>query len=159
MRILLLGAHGQLGRSLAPRLAVHGELLAPPRAELELTDLPALRQRLRALRPQLVVNAAAWTAVEQAEHEEAAAFAANAAAPGVLAEECAALGAWLLHAQHGDVLMCNPATAMVPGDAIAAARCNEYQVLASEWFGGLLERLPLRIGPLSRWLREARQTR
>ena len=69
------------------------------------------------------------------------------------------LGAWLLHARHGDVLMCHPATAMVQGDAIAAARCNEYQVLASEWFGGLLEQLPLRIGPLARWLREAQQAR
>lgn len=63
------------------------------------------------------------------------------------------LGTWLLHARHGDVLMCHPATAMVAGDAIAAARCNEYQVLASEWFGALLGQLPLRIGPLSRRLR------
>lgn len=97
MKILLLGAGGQLGRSLAPLLASFGELQALTRAELDLHDLPALRQCLRRERPQLVVNAAAWTAVEQAEHEPQAAFALNAAAPAALAEEAAALGAWLLH--------------------------------------------------------------
>lgn len=97
MKILLLGAHGQLGRSLAPLLASFGELQALTRAELDLHDLPALRQCLRRERPQLVVNAAAWTAVEQAEGEPQAAFALNAAAPAALAEEAAALGAWLLH--------------------------------------------------------------
>jgi dTDP-4-dehydrorhamnose reductase len=97
VKILLLGAHGQLGRSLAPLLASFGELQALTRAELDLHDLPALRQCLRRERPQLVVNAAAWTAVEQAEGEPQAAFALNAAAPAALAEEAAALGAWLLH--------------------------------------------------------------
>lgn len=97
MKILLLGAHGQLGRSLAPLLASCGELQALTRAELDLGDLPALRRVLQAERPQLVVNAAAYTAVEQAEREPAQAFAINAAAPALLAEECAALDAWLLH--------------------------------------------------------------
>lgn len=97
MKILLLGAHGQLGRSLAPLLASFGELQALTRAELDLHDLPALRQCLRRERPQLVVNAAAYTAVEQAEREPERAFALNAAAPAALAEEAAALGAWLLH--------------------------------------------------------------
>ncbi len=97
MRILLLGSDGQLGRSLAPRLARLGALLSPAPAALDLGDLPALRRYLRRERPQLVVNAAAYTAVEQAEREAAQAFAINAAAPAVLAEECAALDAWLLH--------------------------------------------------------------
>ncbi len=97
MKILLLGAHGQLGRSLAPLLGAYGELLAPERASLDLHDLAGLRRQLQRERPQLVVNAAAWTAVEQAEHEPEAAFAINAAAPAALAEEAAALGAWLLH--------------------------------------------------------------
>ena len=132
MRILLLGTHGQLGRSLSPRLAVHGELLAPPRAELELTDLPALRQRLRALRPQLVVNAAAWTAVEQAEQEEAAAFAANAAAPGVLAEECAALGAWLLHYSPDSVVDGRLGRAYREDDACAPLNAYGRSKLAGE---------------------------
>lgn len=97
MRILLLGAHGQLGRSLQPHLARLGQLQALTRSELDLRDLPALRALLRRARPQLIVNAAAWTAVEQAEREPAAAFALNAEVPAVLAEEAAALGAWLLH--------------------------------------------------------------
>ncbi len=97
MKILLLGAGGQLGHALAPRLAGHGELLTPSRATLDLRDLPALRRYLQRARPQLVVNAAAYTAVEQAEREPEAAFAVNAAAPAALAEEAAALGAWLLH--------------------------------------------------------------
>lgn len=97
MKILLLGAHGQLGRSLAPLLGAYGELLTPERASLDLHDLAGLRRQLQRERPQLVVNAAAWTAVEQAEHEPQAAFALNAAAPAALAEEAAALGAWLLH--------------------------------------------------------------
>lgn len=97
MKILLLGAHGQLGRSLAPLLASFGELQALTRAELDLSDLAALRRVLQAERPQLVVNAAAYTAVEQAEREPERAFALNAEAPAVLAEEAAALGAWLLH--------------------------------------------------------------
>lgn len=97
MKILLLGAHGQLGRSLAPLLASFGELQALSRAELDLGDLAALRRVLQTERPQLVVNAAAYTAVEQAEREPARAFALNAEAPAELAEEAAALGAWLLH--------------------------------------------------------------
>lgn len=97
MKILLLGGHGQLGHSLAPRLSASGELLAPGRDALDLRDLPGLRRYLQRERPQLVVNAAAYTAVEQAETEPAAAFAVNAAAPAALAEETAALGAWLLH--------------------------------------------------------------
>lgn len=97
MKILLLGAHGQLGQSLAPLLASFGELQALTRAELDLQDLAALRRVLQAERPQLVINAAAYTAVEQAEREPERAFALNAEAPAVLAEEAAALGAWLLH--------------------------------------------------------------
>lgn len=137
---------------------------------------PARRPWLRDTRPALGLGAGLANAFKAtviaalgrpALHRMAATygFATNRALSGVYdfqgdgVRYQQLLGAWLLHAQHGDVLMCHPATAMVPGDAIAAARCNEYQVLASEWFGGLLERLPLRIGPLSRWLREARQTR
>jgi dTDP-4-dehydrorhamnose reductase len=97
VKILLLGARGQLGRSLAPLLGAYGELLAPGRETLDLRDLAGLRRHLQRERPQLVVNAAAYTAVEQAEHQPEAAFALNAAAPAALAEEAAALGAWLLH--------------------------------------------------------------
>jgi len=102
MRILLLGKSGQLGWELQRALAPLGELVALDRAGVD--GLPAdfaqpqtLAALLRALRPLVVVNAAAYTAVDKAESEPALAHAVNAEAPAVLAREAAALGAWLLH--------------------------------------------------------------
>ncbi len=65
------------------------------------------------------------------------------------------LTAWLQSARDGDLIMCHPASGAVPGDAIATARCIEFQVLASEWLGSLLERLPVSLGPMSRCLQTA----
>lgn len=62
------------------------------------------------------------------------------------------LQAWLQRAQDGDLLMCHPALGQVEGDAIAAARVQEYQVLASDWLGALLPTLPLQLQPVSRSL-------
>ncbi|HEX2648737.1 MAG TPA: dTDP-4-dehydrorhamnose reductase [Burkholderiales bacterium] len=97
MRILLTGKSGQIGGELEARLAPMGELIAPGRAELEFLDLRALQQEVRSVRPTLIVNAAAYTAVDRAESERDAAFAVNAAAVGVLAEEAKKLGALLVH--------------------------------------------------------------
>jgi dTDP-4-dehydrorhamnose reductase len=95
--ILLLGASGQLGWALAPLLALQAPLVAPSRAELDLGDAAALRARLDALRPQGIVNAAAYTAVDRAETETALAWRLNAEVPGELARWAAAHGAWLMH--------------------------------------------------------------
>ncbi|HTP45899.1 MAG TPA: dTDP-4-dehydrorhamnose reductase [Casimicrobiaceae bacterium] len=95
--ILVTGAQGQLGFELARLLPAHGEVTAVDRAQLELGDPDAIRSLLRALRPQLIVNAAAYTAVDQAEDEPEAAEAINARAPGVIAEEAKRLGALLVH--------------------------------------------------------------
>ncbi|WP_142804878.1 dTDP-4-dehydrorhamnose reductase [Tepidiphilus sp. J10] len=95
--ILLLGASGQLGWALAPLLALQAPLVAPSRAELDLGDAAALRARLDALRPQGIVNAAAYTAVDRAETETALAWRLNAEMPGELARWAAAHGAWLMH--------------------------------------------------------------
>jgi len=95
--ILVTGAQGQLGFELARLLPAHGEVTAVDRAQLELGDPDAIRRMLRALRPQLIVNAAAYTAVDQAEDEPEAAEAINARAPGVIAEEAKRLGALLVH--------------------------------------------------------------
>jgi dTDP-4-dehydrorhamnose reductase len=97
MRILITGRHGQVARELQQSLAGLGEVIALGRAELDLADPEAIRRKVRALRPELIINAAAHTAVDQAESEPEAAFALNATAPGVLAEEAAALGAPLIH--------------------------------------------------------------
>ena len=97
MRILLTGKSGQVGSELEERLAPAGELIAPGRAELEFLDLRSLQQEVRSVRPDVIVNAAAYTAVDRAEAERDAAFAVNAAAVGVLAEEAKKLGALLVH--------------------------------------------------------------
>ncbi len=97
MKVLLLGSHGQLGWELQRSLSVLGELSALGRAEADLGQPEALAHTVRALRPDVIVNAAAHTAVDKAESEPALAHAINAAAPGVLAREAASLGAWLLH--------------------------------------------------------------
>jgi dTDP-4-dehydrorhamnose reductase len=97
MKILLTGCTGQLGRELKRSLACLGELVACDRRQLDLADPEALRAALRALAPAMIVNAAAYTAVDQAEAEPAVAEAINAAAPAILAEEARRLGALLIH--------------------------------------------------------------
>jgi len=102
MKILLLGKNGQVGWELQRSLAVLGEVVALDRqgaGELcgDLSDLAGLAQTVRSVRPQVIVNAAAHTAVDKAESEPDLARALNALAPGVLAQEARQLGAWLLH--------------------------------------------------------------
>ena len=96
--ILLLGASGQVGRALVPRLQALGiGLLAPGRAEANLDRPDLLRHLVRAAAPRLVVNAAAYTAVDDAEEDEARCVRVNAESPGILADECARLGVPILH--------------------------------------------------------------
>jgi dTDP-4-dehydrorhamnose reductase len=97
MKILLLGQHGQVSRELQASLQGQGELSVRGREQLDLAQPDQIRQQVRELRPELIINAAAYTAVDQAESEPELAFAINAVAPGVLAEEAAALGAPLIH--------------------------------------------------------------
>ena len=95
--ILLTGAGGQVGFELSRSLAAYGEVIAPDRATLDLADADALVACMRQARPQLIVNAAAYTAVDRAESERDAAFAVNARAPGILAEEAKRQDAVLIH--------------------------------------------------------------
>ncbi len=97
MKILLLGKDGQVGWELQRSLALLGELRACGRAEADLSDPESLRGLVRDFAPDIIVNAAAYTAVDKAESDEVAARTCNAVAPGVLAEEAAACGAWLVH--------------------------------------------------------------
>jgi dTDP-4-dehydrorhamnose reductase len=101
MKILLLGKNGQVGqaleRALAP-LAGPGELVALDRKNGgDLAQLDSLAATVRQLRPQVIVNAAAYTAVDTAESEPDQARLINALAPEMLAKEAQALGAWLVH--------------------------------------------------------------
>jgi len=101
MKILLLGKNGQLGWELQRSLAPLGELIALDRHSQEgcgdLADLQGLAKTVQMLRPDLIVNAAAYTAVDKAESEPELARMINALAPGVLAQEASKLGAWLVH--------------------------------------------------------------
>jgi dTDP-4-dehydrorhamnose reductase len=95
--ILLTGARGQIGYELARVLTEHGQVVALDRAQLDLANAEAIRATLRSLRPRIVVNAAAYTAVDRAEQERELAYAVNAHAPGVIAEEVKRLDAVLVH--------------------------------------------------------------
>ena len=103
-KILLLGPNGQVGWELQRSLAPLGELVALDRHSTEteggcgdLTQLEALRQTVLAQRPDVIVNAAAHTAVDKAESEPELARTLNALAPGVLAEAAHSIGALLVH--------------------------------------------------------------
>jgi dTDP-4-dehydrorhamnose reductase len=105
MKILLLGRNGQLGWELQRSLAPLGEVMAlesraqnnPKQWCGDLADAQGLRQTIRQFAPDLVVNAAAYTAVDKAQTEIEQAYAVNAQGPALLAEETLRLGAWLVH--------------------------------------------------------------
>lgn len=97
MRALLVGAAGQLGMALSQRVPSGVELVAAGRHELDITDADSINRAMQRLRPTLVINAAAYTHVDQAESDREAAFRANADGPRFLAEAVATLGARLLH--------------------------------------------------------------
>ncbi|HBI69428.1 MAG TPA: dTDP-4-dehydrorhamnose reductase [Massilia sp.] len=97
MKILLLGKDGQVGWELQRALAPLGELRMLGRAEADFDQPESLRAQVRAFAPDVIVNAAAYTAVDKAESDADSAQRVNALAPGVLAEEAAACGAWLVH--------------------------------------------------------------
>jgi len=100
LKILLLGKNGQVGWELQRSLSVLGELMALDRHSTPCGDLSQpqrLQETVRALRPDVIVNAAAHTAVDKAESEVDLARTLNATAPGMLAQAAAEVGAWLVH--------------------------------------------------------------
>ena len=153
MRILLLGKNGQVGqaleRALAP-LAGPGELLALDRRKGgDLAQLDALAATVRQLRPQVIVNAAAYTAVDKAESEPDKARLINALAPELLAKEAQALGAWLVHYSTDYVFDGSGTRPWVETDATAPlnvygqtklegerqiqAHCTRHLILRTSW--------------------------
>ena len=101
MKILLFGKGGQVGWELQRSLAPLGEVVALDHDSEpmcgDFTRLPDLANTVRTVRPDVIVNAAAHTAVDRAESEPELAHKVNALAPGILAKEAAAIGAWLVH--------------------------------------------------------------
>jgi len=96
-RILLTGKSGQVGSELCRLLPGIGELFAFDHRELDLAQFDAIRRTIRDAHPDLIINAAAYTQVDRAENDEAAAMAINAEAPARLAEEAKKIGAALVH--------------------------------------------------------------
>ena len=96
-RMLLTGSNGQVGRELQRALTPLGSVLALDRHQLDLANPDAIRNTIRDYQPDLIVNAAAYTAVDRAESEPELAMAVNGVAPGVLAEEARRLDAVLVH--------------------------------------------------------------
>lgn len=97
MKILITGSKGQLSQELQLALAGEGKVLALGHKVLDLAEPMQIRQQVRLLRPDLIINAAAYTAVDPAQDNRDQAFAVNATGPAVLAEEAAALGVPLIH--------------------------------------------------------------
>jgi dTDP-4-dehydrorhamnose reductase len=97
MQILLIGKNGQVGFELQRALAPLGEVIAVDRKQCDLQDEDGLREILQRLKPDVIVNSAAYTAVDKAESEGEKAFAINAKALGVLGEEASKLGAMVVH--------------------------------------------------------------
>ena len=149
MKILITGQHGQVSQALQQRLPDLGALIVLGRDQLDLANPGQIREHIRNHRPNLIINAAAHTAVDQAESEPDAAFAINAIAPGILAEEAKALGIPLIHystdyvfdgskpAPYTETDAPNPlgvyGQSKLAGEQAIAAVGGEYLILRTSW--------------------------
>ncbi len=132
MSILLLGKDGQVGWQLQRSLAPHGQVVAYGRIECDMADLDRVRSVVRQIKPSVIVNASAYTAVDRAESEPELARRINAEAPGVLAEEAAALGALLFHYSTDYVYDGCKSGAYVETDATSPQSVYGHTKLAGE---------------------------
>ena len=152
MKILLLGKGGQVGWELQRSLAPLGELVA---LEFDSTDycgdftnLAGLAETVRQVKPDVIVNAAAHTAVDRAESEPELVRTINALAPGVLADEAERLGAWLIHYSTDYVFDGSGTTPWKETDATgplgvygqtkregeqAVAHCSRHLIFRTSW--------------------------
>jgi dTDP-4-dehydrorhamnose reductase len=121
-----------VGEALTRTLVGLGEVVAPGRAELDLADADSIRRVMREFKPSWVVNAGAHTAVDKAESEAELAFAINAAAPAVIAEEAKAVGAVVIHFSTDYVFDGSKATAYVETDATGPLGVYGRSKLAGE---------------------------
>lgn len=130
--ILLTGKTGQLGSELNRLLPSLGEVIAPERNDLDLREPEKIRQIVRNANPQLIVNAAAYTAVDAAETDQATAFAVNTEAPRLLAEEAKKIGALLVHFSTGYVFDGSKKTPYVETDPLNPLNVYGRTKLAGE---------------------------
>jgi dTDP-4-dehydrorhamnose reductase len=130
--ILLTGVNGQVGFELARTLQGLGKVVALERSALDLADLEQVRRVVREVKPRLIVNPAAHTAVDKAETDIDAVMRLNAEAPGVLAEEAKRLGAALVHYSTDYVFDGTKAGAYVETDAVNPQNVYGKSKLAGE---------------------------
>jgi dTDP-4-dehydrorhamnose reductase len=153
MKILLTGKNGQVGFELRRSLALLGEVRAIGTAECDLRDEAAIRRLVQDFRPDVIVNSAAYTAVDKAESDTLSAAAVNTRAAEVLAEEAERLGAMLVHfstdyvfdgdkeGSYGESDLPNPqgvygATKLAGEQAVQAA-CARHLILRTSWVVGV----------------------
>jgi dTDP-4-dehydrorhamnose reductase len=131
-RILVTGGTGQVGEALCRTLVPLGEIVAPNREELDLADADSIRRVMRAVRPRWVVNPAAYTKVDKAESEPELAFAINATALEIFAEEAKAIGAAVVHYSTDYVFNGSKKTPYVETDPVAPVNVYGASKLAGE---------------------------
>ncbi len=152
MKILLTGKNGQVGFELRRALAVLGEIVAVDATECDLADPSAIHRLVQDVQPSVIVNPAAYTAVDKAEGDAGTAHAVNAAAPGVLAEEASRLGALLVHystdyvfdgSKAGEYLeddSPNPQSvygaSKLAGEQAVREACQRHVILRTSWVVG-----------------------
>src|SRR5262245_44922009 len=130
--LLVTGSNGQVGFELRRSLAPLGHVIAVDRQRADLTRVDTLRDLIRALCPDVIVNAAAYTAVDKAESDTDTAFAVNGIAPGVLAEEARAIGSLLVHYSTDYVFDGTKAGAYAEADAVNPQSVYGKSKLAGE---------------------------
>ena len=169
MKILLFGGDGQVGWELRRSLSIMGELVAPLKGDRDLcgdlSDVEGLAAAIRQSKPDVIVNAAAYTAVDKAESEPDVANRINALAPGALAQFAEAAGAWLVHFSTDYVFDGSGSAPWKEGDAtgplnvygasklegerLVARHCSRHLILRTSWVysarGGNFARTMLRL--------------
>lgn len=153
MKILLFGKNGQIGWELQRSLAPLGELIALDRHSIDLcgdlADPGGIKSAVERVRPDVVVNAAAYTAVDKAESDPATAHVINAAAPEALAQAATAVGAWLVHYSTDYVFDGSGSKPWAEGDPtgplsvygrtklageqLISAHCAQHLILRTSW--------------------------
>jgi dTDP-4-dehydrorhamnose reductase len=166
MRILITGKNGQVGGEFSRLYQSRADVVSVGRDECDLSNEQSIRDLVRQVKPAVIVNAAAYTAVDQAERERDLCFAINAAAPRVLAQEAARLDALLVHystdyvfngEKTGPYLESDPidplsvyGASKAAGEAAIAVAASRYLVLRTSWvysaYGKNFLRTMLRLG-------------
>jgi dTDP-4-dehydrorhamnose reductase len=152
MKIFLTGGTGQVGFELQRGLAIQGDVVAPLSQQLDLSDSQVTEDYLNKLAPDLIVNAAAWTAVDEAEKEAKAAYRLNAELPQQLADYASRKNIWLIHYSTDYVYPDNGSTPWVEGsptgplsvygdsklagDQAIEKACKKYLIFRTSWVYG-----------------------